>query len=81
MEMLREKAMSAFHGENYYLANTLFTRLIEMNTSEYTDYTNRSAINFMLSNCEQALKDAEMAIKFSPNRATGYIRRANALNK
>jgi len=75
----KDKGYEAFVDTNYELAVGLFTEAINYYPNHEL-YSHRSAAYTSMGKCEEALKDAEEAIKLKPDWPKGYLRKGVALH-
>ena len=78
---LKEKGNQAFISRDYPKAIDYFTKAIELDPTNPTLYSNRSAANLELDDYAMAIKDAEKAIQTDPKFFKGYIRKAQAMRE
>lgn len=72
-EELKAQGNKAFSSGDYSAAVDLFSQAIQMDPSNHVLYSNRSAAYCSLKNYQQALDDAEKAIKVKPDWAKASI--------
>ncbi|KAL7722222.1 TPR repeat protein [Entamoeba marina] len=80
-EAAKQRGTQAFKEKNYEVAITEYTEAIKYDNTNAVLYSNRSACYASLDKFEDALSDAELAVKNRPNWARGYSRKAFALFK
>ncbi|KAF1782755.1 Tetratricopeptide repeat [Phytophthora cactorum] len=77
-EALRQQGNASFKRRQFQEAKELYTQAIQLQNGNHLLFGNRSAACHQLKEYEEALKDAEMAIKLSPKWTKGYLRKAAA---
>lgn len=77
-EALKQEGNVKFKANDYAGAIELYSRSIELDPSQHTVFSNRSASHIKLKNHEEALADAQMCVKLSPSWVKGYNRVAAA---
>ena len=81
---LKTRGNAEFASRRLPIAVELYTKAIEVAPStfpKHTLYGNRSATRLGMNKPEDALKDAEEAIKADPKWAKGFVRKALALQR
>lgn len=75
--LFRQQALLAAQQGNYETAIALFSRLIEQNSDNANDYSNRGLVYFQSGHAEKAIVDFNRAIDLNPRLDSAYNNRAN----
>ena len=78
---LKDRGNRAFKAKRPEEAVLLYSRAIELDGSDHTFWSNRSAAYLAKGDADGAFKDAEECIKVKPDWAKGYVRKGAALHK
>lgn len=76
----KDKGNVAFKAGKWDEAVRYYSRAIKVDDMDYLCLANRSAAHMRRGTYEDALKDAEKAIKIKPKYAKGHVRKAAALH-
>uniref|UniRef100_A0A060T8D6 ARAD1C28534p n=1 Tax=Blastobotrys adeninivorans TaxID=409370 RepID=A0A060T8D6_BLAAD len=80
-DKLKAEGNAAFAAKDFEKAIELFTKAIEASSEpNHVLYSNRSGSYASLKQFDQALKDAEEAVRIKPDWAKGYGRKGTALH-
>ena len=77
----KREGNQAFQNEKFSLAIKLYTEAIDIDDTEHTLYSNRSAAYLLNKQFEEALADANTCIQLKPEWQKGYVRKGAALIK
>ncbi|XP_068241354.1 LON peptidase N-terminal domain and RING finger protein 3 [Palaemon carinicauda] len=77
---LRSKGNEAFKHEDFEQAVNLYAEAVDHAPKDHLLLSNRSHVLHTLGRAEEALDDADAAVKCQPEWAKGHFRRAMALN-
>ncbi|KAF9581830.1 Hsp90 cochaperone, partial [Lunasporangiospora selenospora] len=78
-EEYKAQGNKAFLAKDYENAIELFSKAIELDSTNHVLYSNRSACYASLRNYDQALEDGEKTVELKGDWAKGYGRKATAL--
>ncbi|KAM3277372.1 hypothetical protein ACQJBY_045317 [Aegilops geniculata] len=76
---LKSRGRAAFAKEDYHAALYFFGRVIEIDPSDPTMFSNRSACWLQMREWERALSDAQYCRKLQPDWCKGWFREGTAL--
>ena len=76
---LKQEANKFYAAREYEKAEQLYSQAIDLDKTDHTLFGNRSAALSSMYRYEDALADAEHALKLKPDWVKGYHRRATAL--
>ena len=79
MSSNKEYGNAAFKNKEFIKAIDYYTAAIKENPSDHTVFGNRAAAFHAIREYENALEDADDAIKLNPAWGKGYLRKAQAL--
>ena len=80
MSSNKDYGNAAFKNKEFVKAIDYYTAAIKENPSDHTIYGNRASAFQNIREYENALEDAEDAIKINPQWGKGYLRKAAALH-
>jgi tetratricopeptide (TPR) repeat protein len=75
----KEKAGRSFQNRHWAEARDAYNQAIDLNPTDHTLYSNRSATFIEMGNFAKALEDAEKTIELKADWARGYFRKGTAL--
>jgi tetratricopeptide (TPR) repeat protein len=75
---LKDEGNEKFKSKDYKAAVELYSSALELDPSQHTFYSNRSACHMELKNYEEALADAQKCVELKPSWAKGYNRTTTA---
>lgn len=78
VELLKSKANEELNNDRFQKSVDLYSKAIELDSSNAILYSNRSLAYFKLESYGLAIQDATRAIEIDPNYAKAYYRRASA---
>jgi tetratricopeptide (TPR) repeat protein len=81
LEEVRRRAKGAFQAKDMRSCDLLYTKALELCTTDATLYSNRAMVYLNLSKVDEALADAKAAIKLDGTMIKAYYRKAQALNR
>lgn len=79
VDELKTRGNAAFKARQLPVADTLYSKALEHDPSSHAIYGNRSMTRLSMGKFEEALEDADAAIKANESWAKGHFRRAKAL--
>jgi len=78
-EEFKNQGNKEYSNKNYQKAIDLYTKAINLDSSNHVFFSNRSAAYVGNNQLDKALADGDMCIKLNRNWAKGYFRKGNAL--
>eukprot|EP00640_Fibrocapsa_japonica_P000732 CAMPEP_0113937774 /NCGR_PEP_ID=MMETSP1339-20121228/4320_1 /TAXON_ID=94617 /ORGANISM="Fibrocapsa japonica" /LENGTH=572 /DNA_ID=CAMNT_0000940673 /DNA_START=71 /DNA_END=1789 /DNA_ORIENTATION=+ /assembly_acc=CAM_ASM_000762 len=79
-EEFKAKGNEALKSKNYDEAIEMYTKAIDLDSSNHVFFSNRSAAHLSKGDASEALKDAESCIKLKPDWPKGHGRKGAALH-
>eukprot|EP00658_Telonema_sp_P-2_P002449 TRINITY_DN10924_c0_g1_i10.p1 TRINITY_DN10924_c0_g1~~TRINITY_DN10924_c0_g1_i10.p1 ORF type:complete len:272 (+),score=76.31 TRINITY_DN10924_c0_g1_i10:67-882(+) len=80
VEELKSRGNAAFKANQLPVADTLYSKAIEHDPTSHAIYGNRSMTRLSMGNFDDALEDADSAVRVCETWAKGHFRRAKALS-
>jgi tetratricopeptide (TPR) repeat protein len=81
LEEVRRRAKGAFQAKDMRSCDLLYSKALELCTTDATLYSNRAMVYLNLSKVDEALADAKAAIKLDGSMIKAYYRKAQALQR